>query len=1020
MISFIRLHSAINLLVFAVLIAPFSNACGETRTLLIDTDEITRPDVAISPDGESLVFTALGHLFRMPESGGKATQLTFGPWYDSDPIVSPDGRSVVFASDRDGKNNGNLFILDLENGEMKQITTDDWASRPAWSPDGRTISYLSYERRGFWAEYEFVAEDALVAHVRQVDVAGGSPETLTEAPALIRSTFFLPDGRVAWARLGGAAGESQAHDVGSHAKPGAPVSQIYVVGPDKTANVLATIDGVADRIVAEADGLYVRYYQIPTSGFLVPQPEAIVHVPFDGGEPRPITQLQSPQPRPSFAVFGESIYLGEAGRIWRIDSSSGEREAIPVSASIEMELYSPDTAPKYVPKAEAGPTSILDPRLSPDGRTILFTAAGFVWTQDLRGGPAARINEDRGFQWGAAAWSPDGRRVAYQHSEGNVQELRVADLDAGTTKVLVVVDRTGRFEPAWSPDGKTITYVGFKSMVPSLHIVDVASGQSRKLVGSYPRWMPRPNFSSDGNFVYYTDRNQVRRYAAEDVSTPVAITEFDGIHVADAAISPNGEWVAFRQNEELWVARLGKGPVTAASARRLTEDGGLNYSFSPDSRALIYSTGAQIWRQPIERGRRSEIKVEIEYPDSSPERLLIRNVHVLDLEAGRFSDATSMLVENGRIRWIGNEAGQPVPQGTKILNAFGRYAIPGLFDAHSHVATPIHFNPARDVSRMSSHIAFGITSVRDMGSDITLVKAWEDRRRHSGAAVPRIFSGGAMTETVGPFFHGGSFFAKDTDQARQIVRKAAADGVVAIKSYFTMPWALQRAVADEGRALGIPVVAHGLTFRETIMGPVLGRRSIEHQPSPIRLYGDILKLLAASGTQWCPTIAPVGGNGILFAQQPDLLSDPKLRWFTSQADYALAAEVELFSVLDPKVLGQAYAGLLDSVREGHELGVSLLAGTDALNPNVFYGHGLHTELAHLARAGIPPIDVLRIATIRAAETVGAGHELGSLEPGKLADIVLLDKDPLASISNTTSVWKVVQGGRVFSSLAVAE
>jgi len=396
---------------------------------------------------------------------------------------------------------------------------------------------------------------------------------------------------------------------------------------------------------------------------------------------------------------------------------------------------------------------------------------------------------------------------------------------------------------------------------------------------------------------------------------------------------------------------------------------------------------------------------------------LIRNVRVLDFDAGGFGDAVSMLVEDGRIGWIGSEAGRSLPSGTKIIDASGRFAIPGLFDAHTHVATPIHFNPARDVSRMTSNIAYGVTSVRDMGSDITLVKAWRDRRQHFGAPVPRIFSGGAMTETVGPFFHGGSFFASNTEQARRIVRKETADGVVAIKSYFTMPWALQRAIADESRKLGIPVVAHGLTFRETIMGPVLGRVSIEHQPTPIRLYGDVLKLLAASGTQWCPTIAPSGGNGILFAQQPHLLSDPKLRSFTSQADYALAAESEVFSMLDPKILGQAYAGLLASVRQGHEMGVKLLAGTDALNPNVFYGHGLHTELWHLARSGIAPIDILRIATIQAAETVGAAEELGTLEPGKLADIVLLDEDPLANIANATSIWRVIQGGNVFSSMA---
>ncbi len=201
------------------------------------------------------------------------------------------------------------------------------------------------------------------------------------------------------------------------------------------------------------------------------------------------------------------------------------------------------------------------------------------------------------------------------------------------------------------------------------------------------------------------------------------------------------------------------------------------------------------------------------------------------------------------------------------------------------------------------------------------------------------------------------------------------------------------------------------------MGPVLGRVSIEHQPSPIRLYSDVLKLLVASGTRWCPTIAPIGGNGILFAQQPYLLSDRKVRSFTSQADYALGADSELATMLNPEALGKAYAGLLASLRQGYEMGVKLLAGTDALNPKSFYGHALQTELRHLARSGIAPIDILRIATIHAAETVGAADELGSLEPGKLADIVLLDEDPLLNIANATSIWRVIQGGNVFSSMA---
>ncbi len=1001
---------------FASAVSAPGFAASATNTITIETQEITRPDVALGPDGDWLVFTALGHLFRVPVSGGTAEQLTFGPWFDSDPAVSPDGRSVVFASDRDGANNGNLLTLDLESGDLRRLTNEDWAARPVWSPDGRRISYLSYERRGFWSEYEFVAQNALVAHVRQIAVTGGEPVTLTAKPSLIRSVFCLPDGRVGWTVLGAAQGDSRSHDPGAHAESGAPVSKIHVADSAGVVSSLLTIDGVADRIVADEDGLYVRRYQVP-SGFLVPQPEEIVYVSLSGGEPRPITRLASPQPRPNFAMRDGSIYLGERGTLWRIDTASGERKPISVSASIEMDMYSPDTPPAYAPETTATPTSILDPRLSPDGKVLIFTAAGFLWRQTLDGGVAERINDDSGFQWGPAVFAPDGKRVAYQHSEGNLQELRVLDFSTGATRVLATVDRTGRFEPAWSPDGQTLVYVSFRSMFPSLHIVDVGSGKSRKLLDSHPRWMPRPQFSSDGKFVYYTDRNQVRRYSVDSDGEAESITAFRDIHITDGTVSPDGKWIAFRKNDEIWVAQLGRDPVTADAARRLTDDGGLNFSFSPDSRALVYSTGATVWRHPIEGGRRSEILIDIRYPENSEPPLLIQNVHVLDFDVGGFSGATSMLIDEGRIRWIGAEVGQSLPVGTTTLDAGGRYAIPGLFDAHTHVATPIHFNPARDVSRMSSNIAFGVTSVRDMGSDITLVKAWRDRRQHFGAPVPRIFSGGAMTETEGPFFHGGSFFAGDEQKARQIVRKETQDGVIAIKSYFTMPWALQRAVADEGRKLRIPVVAHGLTFRETVMGPVLGRISIEHQPSPIRVYSDVLQLLAASGTRWTPTIAPVGGNGILIAQRPHLLSDPKVRAFTSQGDFALAKEVELFSILDPKILGQAYADLLASVRQGHEMGVKLLAGTDALNPNVFYGHGLHTELGHLARSGIAPIEVLRIATITAAETVGADDELGTLEPGKLADIVLLDKDPLANISNAMSIWRVVLNGRVFNSMA---
>ena len=1009
----------------AIVLAGAVAVGAETRTLEIDTAEVTRADVAVSLDGEWLVFTALGHLFRLPIAGGAAEQLTFGPWYDSDPAVSPDGRSVVFVSDRNGESNGNLFLLDLESKELRQLTREHWVSRPAWAPDGESVAYLSYEAKGFWAEYEFVDRMGVLARVRRVSVASGEVETLLETPDLVRSVLFLNDGLPAWAALGAVEGETRTHDLGTHARMGRARSRIEARSAGGEIEVVASLAGVVDRVVASGDGsgLFVRRYKIPAAGFLVPQPEEIAYVSLDGAEDRAITELESPQPRPQFALSGEELWVGDRGGLWRVDAATGERRRIDLTAKIRKEVHPASEPIPYVPEARYGTRSatILDPRLTPDGTALVFTAAGYLWRQPLAGGAAERLLDGEAFARSAAI-SPDGSRLVYQASEGNTQRLMLADLESGSEKTLLTVDRTGRFEPAWSPDGSSLAFVGFEGSNPSLHLLDLGTGRHRKVIGTTARWMPRPTFSPDGALVYYTARGQlwgvptdpaagsfVGGREAQEPSLYTGLTP----HAADLTVSPDGRWLAFRRNEEIWLAPFGP-QLRDADTSRVATDGGFNYSFSPDSSALVYSTGSSVWRQPLDGGERVEIPVSVDLSSSFAAPTLLREVRVLDLEAGAFGDPTSMLIESGRIAWIGAETGRTIPAGVRIVEAAGRYAIPGLFDSHTHVATPIHFNPARDVSHMAANVAWGVTSVRDMGSDLTLVGAWNDRRSVFGAPVPRIFSYGAMTEVEGPFFHGGSLFAGSPDEARGVVRKETRDGAAGIKSYFTLPWPLQRAVAEEARRQKAPVAAHGLTFREMIMGPVLGRGSIEHQPSPIRVYEDVLKLIAATGVRWDPTVAPIGGNGILLAQEPHLLSHPRVRAYTSRGDYALAEEVELFSVLDPEVLGRAYGELLVSLREGHEMGVRLLAGTDALNPNVFYGHGLHTELWHLARAGIEPIDVLRIATVEAAEMVGAEDHLGSLESGKLADVVLLDENPLADIRNATSIWRVILEGRVFA------
>ncbi len=292
----------------------------ETRSVEVETQEVTRPDVAVSPDGVWLIFTALGHLFRLPVEGGTAEQLTFGPYFDSDPAISPDGRQVVFASDRDVRSDGNLFILDLADGDVRQLTEEKWAARPVWSPDGRHIAYVTYEAVGPWAQYEFVAPSGLQTQVRRISLPHGPSETLTDGPGLIRDVFYFPDGRVAWTGVENGSATQSAR------------SRIDVMTSTGDVSTLLSVEAVVDRVVPDptGDGLYLRQYERAAGGVFVPQPEQLTYVSLRDQAARTITELGNPQPRPNFRLPPERFTSARPGSC---GESMHERVSARTSAS---------------------------------------------------------------------------------------------------------------------------------------------------------------------------------------------------------------------------------------------------------------------------------------------------------------------------------------------------------------------------------------------------------------------------------------------------------------------------------------------------------------------------------------------------------------------------------------------------------------------------------------------------------------------------------------------------------------
>ena len=969
----------------------------QTRSIKIATKEVTDPDVGVSSDGSWLIFTALGHLFQLPTKGGVAKQLTFGPYYDSAPAISPDGARVAFISDRDLSSQGNVFVLDLASGQIHQLTGEAWVDRPVWSPDGKSLVLLSYRVIGPAGNFKFVGPMTMNTQVRRIRFAHDKLETLTE-PGFVSAAAFLTDGQPLWSVLA------------METKDTPAVSQIKVLNEKGDVTTALTVEGVVDYIAADPGdprGVYLRVYKSasPMAG-IVPQPEyfAYVTVPQGGeatvkgllGHPTDVTQtvesrgpgtrvylsqLANPKPRPLFGAARDAIYFGEKGKLWRIDAATGKRDEVKFSAEIAFEFYPGSPLPVYSEKRTASPKSILTPRLTPDGKSVIFTAAGYLWRQPISGGAAERVLDSNGFEWGPAALSPDGQRLAYQVSEGETQQLRILDLATGQSSTLISEGRTGRYEPAWSPDGTKLVYTYFeppagplKPKMPCVYLADLVSGKQQKLVEGSPRWQPAAQFSGDGKWVYFTTNGQVHRYPAETTGDGESITALTAF-AANGQVSADGKWLAFRRNDEIWVAPLSSQPIKENAPFRFSPLGGHNFSFTPDGASLIYSTGADVWLHPLKDGGQRQVPIQLKLSTEPPPPLLLRNVRVLDFKAGGFTEDTSLLIEDGRIKWIGAEASHTLPGDLKVVDGGGRFAIPGLFDMHTHTATPIHSQSARDVSQMELWIAYGVTSVADMGSDTGTLQAWADRRNGFGAPVPRVFHYGSMIEAT-PFIWGGSAYGTSDEQLRDIVHLEKKEGVVGVKSYFTLSWPLHRALALEAFKQGLPVSAHGLFSEEIIRGALIGHAMKAHM-LPVNVYNDdLLQLLAATGTYWTPTLAVVFG---LFPE-----GSPLRR--------AMIAEL----------------------KRAYQAGVPLLAGTDSLNPKDNYGESLHAELQYFVWAGISPIEVLEIATQRSASAVGAGDLLGSLEPGKVADVVLLDANPLDDIANTLTTWRVVMSGRVFA------
>jgi imidazolonepropionase-like amidohydrolase len=483
--------------------------------------------------------------------------------------------------------------------------------------------------------------------------------------------------------------------------------------------------------------------------------------------------------------------------------------------------------------------------------------------------------------------------------------------------------------------------------------------------------------------VYSSDRG--RKDSAERL---VAVLPF---HLSNIQISPRLEWIGFRRNSELWIAPLESdvAEISEESAVKISDEGGRSFRFSGDD-AVIYAEGGEVWEYDLPSAARRRIPVRLGTEATQASPLLIDRVRLLDFEAGGFTEERSILIRDGRIERTGGEATFELPPEVERLDAEGRFAIPGLIEPHIHSEAPWWLLSVDQ----RAYIAHGITTVRDVGEPLHWVKPLAQRSVLTGAPIPRyLFTGeylylyvpGTESENLG---YAHSMLVYDEETIRNSIRELKARGAHAIKAYASLPMNLHRAAADEARVQGLPVVAHGGNVKEMVRAIGLGYRFAEHIGSASRFYDDVHLLLAATGTYWTPTLSIMGGTMALFLPQ-DVMKTDRGRFFQWLHETQLA-----------------------DLAGGRERSVNLLIATD--NPETgAVGRSYHGEMQAFGLAGFTPLEVLDMATRRAASALGIGRSLGSLDPGKLADLVILNENPLDDITNTRGIWRVVKAGWVF-------
>lgn len=944
---------------------------GPTRDYAVELREGTNMAAAPSPDGRRIVFSAQGALWVMPAGGGRAVRITGHHLEPTAPVWSPDGRRIAFQNYAP-EGNYHIWTIAPDGREARELTTGPYDDRePAWLPDGSGLMFSSDRSRD--GQYK----------IWRVRLAGGAPAQLTTGPGAESNPVVSPDGtRLAYV--------DGANVVTAPVGGGAPT----VVAPGSAPAWNPAGTGLVYQNAARQ--LVVNGVQVTTNEDLFPFPVR-------------------------FLPDGRFLYTAD-GRI-RTRSADGAAPA-DIGFRATLLLRRPAIRKGKDRQFDNAHTrqvaGISAPVLSPDGSSIAFGALNDIWVMRIGEAPRRLTNDlDRDLN---PQWTADGRAVYFSSERANAGQLAVdqVDLASGTRTRLAAIPGRSMATPRLSPDGGRIAYT---TLSGQLEIWNRASGTFELIIPSVSTQVSTPQWTPDGTRILLVDNERINNRFREgynklrviDLATrqarffevapaPRQIAERDE---GAAVLSPDGRKVAFIMDSRLHVIPVGPDGAPTGPARQVSEDMADLPSWGGDSVTILYKSAERVRTVRIDGGATRDVPVRLEWRQAQPGgRTLIHAGALWDGKGSSLRRDVDIVVEGNRI--VSVRPHREHPGGVRVVDASELTVMPGLIETHLHPLTLYQGGQFGQIAQLM--LAYGITSAQSVAGPLHQSVELREALDAGRLLGPRLFVSPPLWEGNRLFYN----FARTlrTPEFADIeIAKAKRLDADFLKSYVRAPIPIMERIAQGALDLRVPSGTHLVQ-----PGAATGLLGTTHLSATQRMDYGWSKSFARAITY--QDAADIYGKGaftlidtlfsasVLAGLDPGIVSDP--RFVLVPPNFVTGLQNA-----QPPTSEQIATIVNDATQQAKVAAAGALVANGTDSPLVVPGISLHLNMrgAALVRGNLA---ALQSVTRDAARIALVGDDLGTVEKGKLADLVAVRGDPLADLKAAAAVQFVVKNGRVIT------